>query len=571
MAKQPQKPNDPLIGKQLGDYRLIRGIYSDGLARVYEGHDVQLDRIAALKVLIPGGTISDDSVLPRFQREARAIARLHHPNIVGVYQFGESEGAYYIAMELIKGIDLAEELRTLRRAQRKLATDRALWIMDQIASALDYAHAQGIIHRDIKPSNILLEENRAVLTNFGLALFQSHQTTLGTAFGTPRYISPEQAIDSSRAVPQSDIYSLAVSLYEILVGETPFSGESPMEIALSHISEPPPSPRSRNKDIPPAVDAALLKALEKQPEKRFHTTTEFIQTIRAGYGLASATVPEISQPVVSPAPLPSASKPRSSVTPPVRKVAPPAPKPAPAGMNVFVSYSSRNVTERSLVVDELRKLDTVKPDQGNERGVWYDDGLKQHGGQEWWNMILGHVQNRDLFVFVLTPDSLLSFACYLEYTYAHALNKWILPVKSLPFEIPLLPPALKGTQIVDFTGDDRVAQLKGSVVDIAGQRPKMPPLELPAAPPIPYDDFAPAAGPLLNTTEQIPTHDQHALYSMLESLLQEDRTREGALILLNILQNRGDTVHQVGRKVEKLLDSTNKPGLMNRFFGRKGR
>ncbi len=565
MAKQPHKSNDPLIGKQLGDYRLIRGISSDGLARVYEGHDVQLDRLAALKVLIPDSDISDDSILPRFQREARAIARLHHPNIVGVYQFGESEGLYYIAMELIKGIDLAEELRPLRRTQKKMAVERVLWIMDQTAAALDYAHSQGIIHRDIKPSNILLEENRAILTNFGLALFQSHQTTMGTAFGTPRYISPEQAIDSSRAVPQSDIYSLAVALYEILVGEALFSGDSPMEIALSHISEPPPSPRSRNKDIPAAVDAALLKALEKQPEKRFNTTTEFIQAIRAGYGLASATMPETSQPVVSPSPLPNVSKSHSSVTPPVGKVAPPVPKPAAPGMNVFVSYSSKNQDERTNLVEQLGKLNTTVKD------VWYDDGLKQHGGQEWWDKILEQVRSRDLFVFVLTPESLLSFACYLEYTYAHALNRWILPVKSQPFEIPLLPPALKGTQIVDFTGDDRVAQLKGSVEDIVGQRPKMPPLELPAAPPIPYDDFAPAARPLLNTTEQIPTHDQHALYSMLESLLQENRTREGAVILLNILQSRGDTVHQVGRKVEKLLESINKPGLMNRFFGRKGR
>ncbi|MCB9454283.1 MAG: hypothetical protein H6672_22850, partial [Anaerolineaceae bacterium] len=161
--------------------------------------------------------------------------------------------------------------------------------------------------------------------------------------------------------------------------------------------------------------------------------------------------------------------------------------------------------------------------------------------------------------------------CYLEYTYAHALNKWILPVKSQPFEIPLLPPALKGTQIVDFTGKDRVAQLKGSVADIARQNKRPAPLTPIAPPPIPYDDFTPVAAPLLNTTEPIPAHNQHALYSMLESLAEEDRTRTGATILLNMMQSRGDTVHQVGRKIEKLLENINNPGFFNRFFGRKGR
>ena len=565
MAKRPQTPNDPLIGKQLGDYRIDRRIAAGGMAMIYAGYDAQLDRTAAVKVLAMDDANQDPSLMSRFRLEARAIARLHHPNIVGVYQFGENAGLYYIAMEFIEGSDLAEELKRMRRTKQKVGVERALWILDQIASALDYAHDQNIIHRDVKPSNILLPQNRAVLTDFGLVLFQTQQSTMGTAFGTPRYISPEQAIDSSRAVPQSDIYSLAVVFYEILVGESPFDGDSPMEMALKHISEPPPSPRLRNKDIPPAVDAALLKALEKQPEKRFNTATEFIQAIRVGYGLASAAVPEISQPVMSPSSLSSVSKSRSSATPPVRKAAPPAPQSAQPGMSIFVSYSSKNRDERTNVVEQLGKLNKTIKD------VWFDDGLKQHGGQEWWDKILEQVRSRDLFVFVLTPESLLSFACYLEYTYAHALNKWILPVKSQPFEIPLLPPALKGTQIVDFTGDDRVAQLKGSVEDIVGQRPKMPPLELPAPPPVPYDDFAPAARPLLNATEQIPTHDQHALYSMLESLLQEVRTREGAMILLNILQSRGDTVHQVGRKVEKLLESINRPGLMNRFFGRKGR
>ncbi|MCA9915859.1 MAG: protein kinase, partial [Anaerolineae bacterium] len=384
----------------------------------------------ALKVLQADTSPQNEMSLERFQREARAIARLNHPNIVGIYQFGQAEDVYYIAMEFIKGVDLWQELRQLRQSQQMISVEYALGIMDQMASALDYAHLQGIIHRDVKPSNIMLAKDQAVLTNFGLVLFQA-EGSMGNTFGTPRYISPEQAISSNQALPQSDIYSLAVVLYECLVGETPFAGDSPMEIALSHITEPAPIPSSRNNAIPQAVDAALLKALDKDPKARFESATSFIHAVRGGYSLSpqsplspSRSTSTDTQPmravnVTSSAPsksVPGAS--HATTTPPIRKTAPPAPRPQPArtGMPVFVSYSSKNATERAQVVDELVKLDTVKRDEAHEKGVWFDDGLKQHGGQEWWDLILGQVVNRDLFVFVLTSESLLSFACYLEYT-----------------------------------------------------------------------------------------------------------------------------------------------------------
>ncbi|MEO8607047.1 MAG: serine/threonine-protein kinase [Chloroflexota bacterium] len=279
------KDKDPLIGKQLGDYRLTSVLATGGMARIYKGMDYKLQRQAAVKVLAQDEIEGDKTLMKRFQREARAVAALEHDNIITIYQYGEQEGVYFLAMKLIKGKDLAQELKRLKKANQKMDIKRALGIMDQVASALDAAHAADVVHRDIKPSNILLDDDdKAVLTDFGLVLRPSVETTMGTAFGTPRYIAPEQAISSNKALPQSDIYSLGIIVYEILCGDTPFSGESPMEIALSHISDPPPVPRSLNKDIPVAVEREVLKALEKEPEKRHRSASEFVDSVRQAYG-----------------------------------------------------------------------------------------------------------------------------------------------------------------------------------------------------------------------------------------------------------------------------------------------
>ncbi|MBI5666837.1 MAG: serine/threonine protein kinase [Chloroflexi bacterium] len=301
---------DPMIGRQLGDYRLTSVLATGGMAKIYRAMDYQLQRQAAVKVLSQEDIDLDKTLTKRFQREARAIAALEHDNIITIYQYGEQDGVYFLAMKLIKGKDLAQELKRLKRAGQRMDVRRALHIMEQVASALDYAHAAGVVHRDIKPSNILLDENdRAILTDFGLVLRASSETTLGTAFGTPRYIAPEQAISSNKAVPQSDIYSLGIILYEVLCGDTPFNGESPMEIALSHISDAPPAPRSKNPDIPPAVERELLKALDKEPEKRHRSATAFIQAVKKGYGVTTLEVPVIAPVEPPPAPPPAAVPP----------------------------------------------------------------------------------------------------------------------------------------------------------------------------------------------------------------------------------------------------------------------
>ena len=281
--------DDPLVGQQLGDYTLLRVLATGGIARVYEAEDVRLGRPAAVKVLEPEKLEHDASLKQRFEREARAIAALEHPNIIHIYQYGEHGDIYFLAMKLIRGRDLAQEIKTLRAAGQRLPVERLLGILAQVAAALDHAHARGVIHRDVKPSNILLDyEDKATLTDFGLVMNLSIETTMGTAFGTPRYISPEQAISSNRAVPQSDIYSLGVILYEGLTGETPFTGDTPMAIAMNHVTQPPRPPRTLNPDIPPAVETELLRALDKEPARRHANASAFIAAIYQSFGIAPA-------------------------------------------------------------------------------------------------------------------------------------------------------------------------------------------------------------------------------------------------------------------------------------------
>lgn len=263
------KLTNQLLKQQLDEYRLDAILGEGGMACVYRGLDVRLKRPAAIKVIRAPFRAKEDYMV-RFEREAQAIAQLRHPHIVGIYRYGEVDSLLYIAMEYIEGVDLEIVLADYGDKGAFIPPEKASRITRQIGQALDYAHSKGVIHRDIKPSNIMLDgQGNAILTDFGLVLMDDN--TRGEIFGTPYYIAPEQAISSAKAVPQSDLYAMGVILYEMFTAKLPFTASHPYDVALLHVSETPPPPRTIRPDLSSEVEAVLLKALAKKPEQRYPT------------------------------------------------------------------------------------------------------------------------------------------------------------------------------------------------------------------------------------------------------------------------------------------------------------
>ncbi len=267
-----------LVGVQLDEYRLERMLGQGGMARIYHGVDVRLNRQVAIKV-IDTPFRDDPDYIKRFEREAQAIARLEHPHIVRLYRYGLDKDLLYMAMQYIDGIDLTMLLALLRENQEWIDPQDARRIIRQVCEALDYAHDQGIIHRDVKPANIMLDQqNRAILTDFGLALL-TESGTRGMVLGSPHYIAPEQAISSAKVVPQSDLYAVGVILYEMFTGERPFEADNPLDVALLHVTGSPRPPRELRPDMPPELEAVILKAMARQPADRHATGRELADAL----------------------------------------------------------------------------------------------------------------------------------------------------------------------------------------------------------------------------------------------------------------------------------------------------
>jgi beta-lactam-binding protein with PASTA domain len=282
-----------------GRYRLERKCGSGGMADVYLATDESLGRSVAIKIL-SDRYAQDDGFVERFRREASAAAGLNHPNIVSVYDRGEAEGTYYIAMEYLDGPTLKDEI--LRRAP--LPEAEAIGWATQVLDALDFAHRRGVIHRDVKPHNMMITDGRLKVTDFGIARAGNTQqmTEVGSIVGTAQYLSPEQA-RGMPVGPQSDLYSVGIVLYEMLTGELPFTGDGAVDIAMKQVSDPVPPLRARNRLVSPALEQVVMRALAKDPALRYASARAMADELRrvARGGVVSADTLQATQ-VISTAP-----------------------------------------------------------------------------------------------------------------------------------------------------------------------------------------------------------------------------------------------------------------------------
>jgi eukaryotic-like serine/threonine-protein kinase len=303
-----------------GRYRLVHEVARGGMATVWRAEDTLLDRLVAVKLLHPQFA-ADPEFVERFRREARAAARLSHPNIVPIYDVGEHAGTPYIVMELVEGGNLKDRIR--RSAPLSDGEIRSLGVT--IADALNYAHGRGLIHRDVKPQNVLLgEDGRPRLTDFGIAqaVASSGLTRTGAVMGSVHYIAPELA-RGRPASPQSDIYSLGVVLYEMATGRVPFDAETDLAVALAHVEQTPAPPTALNIHLAPDLEPVILRALAKPPDLRFATAADMARALESARAVAVGAS-DITQRIDLPAPRPAAVAQRRAAA-----VLAAAPKPVP--------------------------------------------------------------------------------------------------------------------------------------------------------------------------------------------------------------------------------------------------
>jgi eukaryotic-like serine/threonine-protein kinase len=318
--------SDTLIGTLFdGRYQVVRKLGAGGMANVYLAEDQELGRRVAIKILNDRHA-NDEQFVERFRREAKNAAALSHPNIVSIYDRGEAEGTYYIAMEFLEGRSLKELIVQRGPAPITVAIEYAR----QILSALRFAHRHGIVHRDIKPHNVLVDaEGRVKVTDFGIARAgTSEMTEAGSIVGTAQYLSPEQA-RGTEVDQRSDLYSLGIVLYELLTGSLPFTGDTPVEIAMKHLSTVPEAPSAKRPEVPRDLDLIVTRALAKDPAERYQNAEDMdadLERFARGGGISPETEESATQIMRAPT-RPLAETAATMIAPPRRTTQLPPPPP----------------------------------------------------------------------------------------------------------------------------------------------------------------------------------------------------------------------------------------------------
>ncbi len=318
-------------GDRLGSYEIVERAGAGGMGAVYKAYQAALGRYVAIKIL-PPQTAGDPTFTERFAAEAKAIGKLRHPNIVTAFDFAQQGDMAYLVSDFIDGGTLAEQIGA------PLPLDYAIGVLTPVASALDYAHARGVVHRDVKPQNVLMTHDGApVLTDFGLAKIVgpgSGVTQAGTLMGTAEYMAPECASGAEAAGPAADQYALALIAYEMLVGRHPFPADNPLSALMAHVNKPVPIPSELGVTLPPGVEAALLRGLAKRPEQRFARCGDLARALAGSIAPVMAPPTAPAQPAgtasgpAAPPPATAMASPSALVRPP--DSTPPVSRPAAA-------------------------------------------------------------------------------------------------------------------------------------------------------------------------------------------------------------------------------------------------